>query len=120
MPPDALYLHLPFCVARCPYCDFVVYAGGDARGPRARTERLYEAVGRELELRADALDERFGRAASGGPRTTLRSVYFGVGTPSLVPPGRLAALLDTIRDRRTLIIFGDRATVANATRSSML
>jgi oxygen-independent coproporphyrinogen-3 oxidase len=99
MPPDALYLHLPFCVARCPYCDFVVYAGGDARGPRARTERLYEAVGRELELRADALDERFGRAASGGPRTTLRSVYFGGGTPSLVPGEWLERLMALVRER---------------------
>src|SRR5664279_981577 len=100
LPPIALYVHLPFCLARCPYCDFVVYAGGDARGPRARTERLYEAVGRELELRADALDVQFGRprwapAANpadpaapvdcAAPREPLRSVYFGGGTPSLVP-----------------------------------
>jgi oxygen-independent coproporphyrinogen-3 oxidase len=92
-PPIALYVHLPFCIARCPYCDFVVYAGGHARGPRARTERLYEAVGRELEIRADAVDERFGGpgpapvGATGEvqARGPLRSVYFGGGTPSLVP-----------------------------------
>src|SRR5450631_3956174 len=92
LPPLALYVHLPFCLARCPYCDFVVYAGGDARGPRARTERLYEAVGRELGLRADAVDALFGRpgepegaASEGARRGPLRSVYFGGGTPSLVP-----------------------------------
>ncbi len=99
MPPEALYLHLPFCVARCPYCDFVVYAGGDARGPRARPERLYEAIGRELELRADALDERFGRPDSGGPRAPLRSVYFGGGTPSLVPGEWLERLMAVVRVR---------------------
>lgn len=98
-PPVALYVHLPFCVARCPYCDFVVYAGGDARGPRARTGQLYEAVRRELELRADALDERFGRPAGGGPREPLRSVYFGGGTPSLVPAEWLSRLMATVRAR---------------------
>jgi oxygen-independent coproporphyrinogen-3 oxidase len=111
-PPVALYVHLPFCVARCPYCDFTVYAGGDARGPRARTERLYAAVGRELELRADALDERFGRVGESGvgevasaagsgaaARPPLRTVYFGGGTPSLIPGEWLERLLAIVRAR---------------------
>jgi oxygen-independent coproporphyrinogen-3 oxidase len=93
-PPAGLYVHLPFCVAHCPYCDFVVYAGAEARGPRARTERLYEAVERELELRADALDRRFGAA-----RPPLATLYFGGGTPSLVPGATLERLMTTIRRR---------------------
>jgi oxygen-independent coproporphyrinogen III oxidase len=96
--PVALYIHLPFCVARCPYCDFVVYAGGDARGPRARTERLYEAVGRELEMRGDLLDERFGAAATPS-RPPLRTVYFGGGTPSLVPGKWLERLMTIVHTR---------------------
>jgi putative oxygen-independent coproporphyrinogen III oxidase len=96
-PPAALYVHLPFCLARCPYCDFVVYAGAEARGRRARTGQLYEAVERELRLRADALDARFGRPGQGRP--PLRSVYFGGGTPSLVPADWLARLLDIVRER---------------------
>lgn len=107
-PPVALYVHLPFCVARCPYCDFVVYAGGDARGPRARPERLYEAIGRELELRAGALDESFvppaaagttGAAGTSGGRAPLRSVYFGGGTPSLITAEWLERLMDLVRAR---------------------
>ncbi|HEY5487366.1 MAG TPA: radical SAM family heme chaperone HemW [Candidatus Limnocylindrales bacterium] len=93
-PPVALYVHVPFCVSRCPYCDFVVYAGADARGPRSNTGRLYDALARELELRADALDARFG-----SDRPSLQSVFFGGGTPSLIPGERLAELLDTIRVR---------------------
>jgi coproporphyrinogen III oxidase-like Fe-S oxidoreductase len=121
-PPVALYVHLPFCVARCPYCDFVVYAGSDARGPRARTDRLYAAVSRELELRSDLLDAAFGppsvvageaaaaspRAAqverpgtqtSGGARPALSSVYFGGGTPSLVTAEWLEQFLVIVRTR---------------------
>jgi putative oxygen-independent coproporphyrinogen III oxidase len=94
-PPLALYVHLPFCLARCAYCDFVVYAGAEARGPRARTGPVYEAIARELEMRADALAARFGGAGQGRP--PLRSVYFGGGTPSLAPAELLARLLDTIR-----------------------
>ena len=93
-PPVALYVHVPFCVSRCPYCDFVVYAGADARGPRSNTGRLYDALARELGLRADALDARFG-----SDRPSLQSVFFGGGTPSLIPGERLAELLDTIRVR---------------------
>ena len=93
-PPVALYVHIPFCVSRCPYCDFVVYAGADARGPRSNTGRLYDALARELELRAEALDTRFG-----SDRPSLRSVFLGGGTPSLIPGERLGELLGTIRAR---------------------
>ena len=99
LPPVALYVHLPFCVARCPYCDFVVYAGSDARGPRARTERLYEAVGREVELRANAVAGAAAVASGSAPRPPLRTVYFGGGTPSLVPGEWLERLMAIIRSR---------------------
>jgi oxygen-independent coproporphyrinogen-3 oxidase len=52
-----------------------------------------------LELRADALDERFGRPAGGGSREPLCSVYFGGGTPSLVPAEWFERLMATVRTR---------------------
>ena len=97
-PPVALYVHLPFCVARCPYCDFVVYAGADARGPRARTDRFYHAMSRELELRAELLDAAFG-APEMGDRPPLGSLYFGGGTPSLVPGEWLGRFVSIVRAR---------------------
>ena len=90
--PVALYVHVPFCVSLCPYCDFVVYAGAAARGPRNRVAEFLEALETELELRADALGE------STAPQP-LQTVYFGGGTPSLLPPEAVARLMDRVRVR---------------------
>jgi oxygen-independent coproporphyrinogen-3 oxidase len=93
-PPVGLYIHVPFCVSLCPYCDFVVVAGSAARGPRNRIGRYLFAVMTEIELRADALDERFGR-----DRPRLDTVYLGGGTPSLLPAADIERLLSRVRDR---------------------
>lgn len=99
-PPVALYLHVPFCVSQCPYCDFVVVAGREARGPVNRIGAFVAALRVELDLRADALDARFGRPGAGaGARPRLQSLYLGGGTPSLLPAGTIASIVELVRDR---------------------
>ncbi|MBM4408672.1 MAG: radical SAM family heme chaperone HemW [Chloroflexi bacterium] len=83
-PPVALYVHVPFCVARCPYCDFVVLPGAAARGPRNRVADYVDALLAELRLRAPASP------------VGLRSVYVGGGTPSLLPVADVMRLLDAV------------------------
>lgn len=78
-----LYVHIPFCRHRCGYCDFNVYAGQDRLIPD-----YVEALCRELERAADT--HRFG---------DLRTVYFGGGTPSLLPPAALVRLMVAVRER---------------------
>jgi coproporphyrinogen III oxidase-like Fe-S oxidoreductase len=97
-PPAALYVHVPFCVSLCPYCDFVVVAGAAARGPRNRLEAFAGALGTELALRADALDDRWGPPGSPG-RPPVASLYLGGGTPSLLPPAALAGVVALARER---------------------
>jgi putative oxygen-independent coproporphyrinogen III oxidase len=92
-PPVALYVHIPFCLSVCPYCDFVVYAGRAARGRHSRIETYLSALAAELDLRAAGLD------ASPVERPPLRSVYVGGGTPSLLSASQLGALLDLVRSR---------------------
>ena len=94
-PPVGLYLHVPFCVALCPYCDFVVLTGRATRGPANRIPALVEALHVELDLRADALDA----ALRASRRPPLASVYLGGGTPSLLAPGQVAGLLDHVERR---------------------
>jgi putative oxygen-independent coproporphyrinogen III oxidase len=89
-PARGLYVHLPFCVSICPYCDFVVYAGADARGTRNRVDLLVNALIVEIGL----------RAAAGGADPLahpLSTVYLGGGTPSLIPVAALERILDAIR-----------------------
>ncbi|MCB2187997.1 MAG: radical SAM family heme chaperone HemW [Deltaproteobacteria bacterium] len=76
-----LYIHLPFCPSRCPYCDFTaqVFAPGLARG-------LLEDLAWHLRREAPR--------AGGRP---LASVYLGGGTPSLWPAAALSGLLDAVR-----------------------
>ena len=93
-PPAALYVHVPFCVSLCPYCDFVVYAGSAAHGPRARVSSFLRALKVELGLRANALDERFGSS-----RPPLETVYLGGGTPSLLPAEAVRELIELVRAR---------------------
>jgi oxygen-independent coproporphyrinogen-3 oxidase len=97
-PPVGLYIHIPFCVSLCPYCDFVVVAGSAARGPTNRIAAFVTALLNELELRADALDERFGPPGSPG-RPPLDTVYLGGGTPSLLAADVVADLLALVRRR---------------------
>jgi oxygen-independent coproporphyrinogen III oxidase len=96
--PVALYVHVPFCVSVCPYCDFVVIAGSAARGPRNRIAQFLDALMVEIDLRADVLDAIFGQPGS-RRRPALRSVYLGGGTPSLLPADEIARILARVRDR---------------------
>ncbi|HET9852552.1 MAG TPA: coproporphyrinogen-III oxidase family protein [Candidatus Limnocylindrales bacterium] len=111
-PPAGLYVHVPFCVSICPYCDFVVYAGRAARGEGSRIGRFVEALEVEIGLRADALDARWGRpggsrgdGSSTGPgvgtgeRPPLETLYLGGGTPSLLPTETLVRLIELVRTR---------------------
>ena len=97
--PVALYVHVPFCVSICPYCDFVVYAGTAARGPAARVAAYLGALRTEIELRADIADARFGlpggAAGSAGPPALTGSsgaVAGSSGPPALAgPPGAVGS-----------------------------
>ncbi|MEG3091119.1 radical SAM family heme chaperone HemW [Sphingomonas sp. PB1R3] len=76
--PLALYVHWPFCVSKCPYCDF--------------NSHVRESV--DQAAWADALLADLAHEATMLPGRRLTSIFFGGGTPSLMPPSTVAAILD--------------------------
>lgn len=81
--PLSLYVHWPWCVRKCPYCDFNSHASGTV--PETR---YVEALLQELEREAHLAVGR-----------EIRTIYFGGGTPSLMSAEGFTALLDGIRQR---------------------
>jgi putative oxygen-independent coproporphyrinogen III oxidase len=81
-----LYLHWPFCQSKCPYCDFNSHVA--ARIDQGRWQRAYLA---EID--------RIGARTQG---RVLNTVFFGGGTPSLMDPDLVAAVLDRVRATWTL------------------
>ena len=106
--PEGLYVHIPFCVSLCPYCDFVVFAGASSRGPRSKIEAFLAAAHVELDLRADALDAAFGVG-----RSPLETLYLGGGTPSMLPAEALTALIRHVRERFGLVDSAEITVEAN-------
>jgi oxygen-independent coproporphyrinogen-3 oxidase len=91
-PPLALYVHMPWCVKKCPYCDF------NSHGVRG--EPPYAAYVDALLADLDADRHDFGDALHGRP---IISVFFGGGTPSLFSPELIARFLDGARARLAFI-----------------
>ena len=84
LPPLGLYIHLPWCVRKCPYCDFNSHAiNSDGALPEAE---YVAALKRDLEL---SLPQIWGRPVS--------SVFFGGGTPSLFSGASIEAILSYAR-----------------------
>jgi oxygen-independent coproporphyrinogen-3 oxidase len=82
--PFSVYVHVPFCARKCPYCDFNTYAV--ARPPE---DEYITAVLKELDSYRE--DEHF-------IKRTVKSVFFGGGTPSLLSPTSISVIIDRISD----------------------
>ena len=85
-PNFAIYLHWPFCLAKCPYCDFNSHVRDDVD-----QEAWRQAFLMEIDRAASQL----------GPRK-VTSIFLGGGTPSLMPPATVGALLDRIAAHWTI------------------
>ncbi|MDQ3632871.1 MAG: radical SAM family heme chaperone HemW, partial [Actinomycetota bacterium] len=103
MTPFGLYVHVPFCAARCGYCDFNTYTAAELPGGGDRAAFSSAAL-QELDHAAATL------GAGARPAAT---VFFGGGTPTLLPPEELVAILDGIRRRFGLETCAEVTTEVN-------
>lgn len=103
--PLAIYVHVPFCRVRCGYCDFNTYTPADLDDRTDGPARAFvTAALTEMDL---------ARAVLPAEAPAVDTVFFGGGTPTLLPPGDLARLLHGIRERFGLRPDAEVTTEAN-------
>ena len=81
-----LYVHIPFCAVRCGYCDFNTYTATELGGGASQDAYASTAIS-EVDFAARVLEQ------SGLPARKLSTVFFGGGTPTLLPADDLARIL---------------------------
>ena len=102
--PVSLYLHVPFCASRCGYCDFNTYTAAELGSAPGTSQSAYlDAVRAELDLAA--------RTLAGSP--PVGTVFFGGGTPTVLPSAELAGLLAAVAARFDLAPEAEITTEAN-------
>ncbi|WP_125612200.1 radical SAM family heme chaperone HemW [Specibacter cremeus] len=102
----SLYAHIPFCAVRCGYCDFNTYTATELGGGASQAAYAATAV-KEITFAARALD------LSGVPARPMGTVFFGGGTPTLLPAGDLTAILAAAVDQWGLAADAEVTTEAN-------
>ncbi|WP_213955222.1 radical SAM family heme chaperone HemW [Variovorax sp. dw_954] len=88
LPPLSLYVHLPWCLRKCPYCDFNSHEWSDGKAGALPEQRYLEALVADLDA---ALPLIWGR--------TIHTVFIGGGTPSLFSPEAIDRLISDVRAR---------------------
>ncbi|HET6629610.1 MAG TPA: radical SAM family heme chaperone HemW [Woeseiaceae bacterium] len=83
LPPLSVYLHLPWCVRKCPYCDFNSHTAGAEADPA----RYARALAADLARAAREVADR-----------TVETVFLGGGTPSFFTPAEIGRVLDAVRE----------------------
>ncbi|GAA4666768.1 radical SAM family heme chaperone HemW [Frondihabitans cladoniiphilus] len=100
-----VYLHVPFCRVRCGYCDFNTYTGDELRGAK-RGDYASQAIAEVIEggsiLRRAGLPER-----------PVSTVFFGGGTPTMLPSSDLASMFHAVVDTWGLVPGAEVTTEAN-------
>ncbi|WP_136056413.1 radical SAM family heme chaperone HemW [Microbacterium sp. K24] len=102
--PFSAYLHVPFCRVRCGYCDFNTYTSSELRG--AKQEDYATTLIGEIEIARRVLGEA-------GALRPMDTVFFGGGTPTLLPAGDLARMLDAAASAFGLVDGAEVTVEAN-------
>ena len=103
--PFGLYVHVPFCSVRCGYCDFNTYTADELGSAPGASRTSY--------AQAAIAEVRLARAVLGERDLEVQTVFFGGGTPTLLPPGDLAAVLQAVRDEFGLALDAEVTTESN-------
>lgn len=105
--PFGFYVHVPFCYRRCGYCDFNTYVPASGAAGEAAMNRIVDATLAEVKLSAQVL------GAEGRTLPLVDTVFFGGGTPTMLPVDDLLSVLDVIRAQYGLVPGAEVTVEAN-------
>ena len=90
----SFYIHIPYCVKRCGYCDFNTYTPAELQGPDLATvsQSYIDAVLKEISMARKIVGDAL-----------VPTIFFGGGTPSLMPANELARVIQAIRSQFNLV-----------------
>ena len=90
----SFYIHIPYCIKRCGYCDFNTYTPAELQGPDLATvsQNYIDAVIKEISIAKKSVGEAL-----------VPTIFFGGGTPSLMPAHELARVIEAIRSQFNLV-----------------
>ncbi|MET7304216.1 radical SAM family heme chaperone HemW [Embleya sp. NPDC005575] len=101
--PFGFYVHVPYCASRCGYCDFNTYTATELGGSASQGSYADDAIA----------EIRLARRLLGEVERPVETVFFGGGTPTLLPAADLARILGAIRDEFGLAAGAEVTTEAN-------
>jgi putative oxygen-independent coproporphyrinogen III oxidase len=101
--PFGFYVHVPFCNVRCGYCDFNTYTAAELAGGASRTSYADSAIE----------EVRLARKVLGAAEVPVGSVFFGGGTPTLLPPRDLTRIVAAIDEEFGLVAGAEVTTESN-------
>lgn len=101
--PFGAYVHIPFCMTRCGYCDFNTYTATELGGGASQAAYA-DTVIAEIDLAGRVL---------GDSAPTLETIFFGGGTPTMLPPGDLVRIVERLRDAFGVVDEAEVTTEAN-------
>lgn len=99
------YVHVPYCLTRCGYCDFNTYTATEL-GEHSRSD-YYQVVIKEIEFSKKVLEQ------SGVASRPISTVFFGGGTPTLLEADQLIEILETLKSTYGLVAGAEVTTEAN-------
>jgi len=98
----SLYIHVPFCIHKCPYCDFNTYAVSKTPNPGQAAGLQTTGLLGESYVQGILAELDFRLAQSNWQGREVNTIFFGGGTPSLLDPKLIAAILEGVRARAEL------------------